>query len=88
MAGIWVALEDIDRDNGPLVYYPGSHKLPFYTMQDLGLEPGYKNYPLYEQRISELVEEHVTLSRNTAWSTRGEAIIWHANLLHGGARTK
>jgi len=28
MAGVWVAFEDIDADNGPLVYYPGSHALP------------------------------------------------------------
>jgi ectoine hydroxylase-related dioxygenase (phytanoyl-CoA dioxygenase family) len=26
MCGVWVALEDIDRENGPVVYYPGSHK--------------------------------------------------------------
>jgi len=26
MCGVWVALEDIDMDNGPVVYYPGSHK--------------------------------------------------------------
>ncbi|MFN3162528.1 MAG: phytanoyl-CoA dioxygenase family protein [Pseudohongiellaceae bacterium] len=84
MAGIWVALEDIDRDNGPLVYYPGSHKLPFYSMQDLGLEPGYKNYPLYEQRIRELVEEH-DFEPEYGLVRKGEAIIWHANLLHGGA---
>ena len=28
MCGVWVALEDMDMDNGPLVYYPGSHQLP------------------------------------------------------------
>ena len=28
MCGVWVALEDMDMENGPLVYYPGSHKLP------------------------------------------------------------
>src|SRR2546428_5890306 len=28
MCGVWVALEDIDRDNGALMYFPGSHKLP------------------------------------------------------------
>jgi len=84
MAGIWVALEDIDRDNGPLVYYPGSHKLPYYSMQDLGLEPGYRNYHLYEQRIKELVAEH-GFEAEYGIVRKGEAIIWHANLLHGGA---
>ena len=27
MCGVWVALEDMDMTNGPLQYYPGSHKL-------------------------------------------------------------
>lgn len=35
MCGVWVALEDIDMENGPLVYYPGSHKLPEVTADDL-----------------------------------------------------
>jgi ectoine hydroxylase-related dioxygenase (phytanoyl-CoA dioxygenase family) len=26
MCGVWVALEDVDMDNGPVMYYPGSHK--------------------------------------------------------------
>lgn len=29
MAGVWVALEDIHVDSGPLFYLPGSHKWPF-----------------------------------------------------------
>jgi ectoine hydroxylase-related dioxygenase (phytanoyl-CoA dioxygenase family) len=35
MCGVWVALEDIDLDNGPLVYYPGSHKWKELTMADV-----------------------------------------------------
>ncbi len=38
MCGVWVAMEDITPDNGPLHYYPGSHKLPFYDMIDLGVK--------------------------------------------------
>ena len=30
MCGVWVALEDLTEDNGPLHYYPGSHLLPDY----------------------------------------------------------
>src|SRR5258708_324269 len=32
MCGVWVALEDIDRENGPVVYFPGSHKWPDLTL--------------------------------------------------------
>ncbi len=84
MAGVWVALEDIDADNGPLVYYPGSHKLPYYSMQDLGLEAGYKQYPLYEKAVEKLIAEH-GFTPEYGTIKKGEAIIWHANVLHGGA---
>ena len=84
MVGVWVALEDIDSENGPLIYYPGSHKLPYYSMQDLGLEPGYSNYHAYELRIQDLIAEH-GFQPEMGLLKKGEAIIWHANLLHGGA---
>jgi hypothetical protein len=29
MAGVWIALEDVDPDAGPLFYLPGSHRWPF-----------------------------------------------------------
>ena len=35
MCGVWVALEDIDMENGPLVYYPGSHKFAEITVEHL-----------------------------------------------------
>ncbi|MEX2468657.1 MAG: phytanoyl-CoA dioxygenase family protein [Pseudohongiellaceae bacterium] len=87
MAGVWVALEDIDEDNGPLAYYPGSHKLPYYGMHDLELEPGYENYRHYEQRIQDLIDEH-SLQVEYGVVPKGTAIIWHANVLHGGAPQK
>lgn len=84
MAGVWVALEDIDLDNGPLQYYPGSQRLREYSMQDFELEPGYANYRHYEARIQELVEAE-SLVPEFGTIQRGQALIWHANLLHGGA---
>jgi len=30
MCGAWVALQEVDENNGALHYYPGSHKLPFF----------------------------------------------------------
>ena len=84
MAGVWVALEDIDEENGPLVYYPGSQRLPYYSMQDLGLEAGYQQYPLYEQAVEKLIQEH-GFKPEVGTVKKGQAIIWHANVLHGGA---
>lgn len=87
MAGVWVALEDIDLDNGALVYYPGSHKLPYYTMQDLGLGQGYDYYKDYEQCIQKLIVER-GFEPEFGEVKKGDAIIWHANLLHGGSPRK
>ncbi len=83
MCGVWVALEDIDLDNGALVYYPGSHKLKQVTMEDVAPGPGTQHYPLYEDYIERLVKEK-QLEKAQAILKKGQALIWSANLLHGG----
>jgi ectoine hydroxylase-related dioxygenase (phytanoyl-CoA dioxygenase family) len=35
MAGVWIALEDVDFENGPLIYVPGSHKWPMLRSEDV-----------------------------------------------------
>lgn len=42
MCGAWVALEDIDEGNGPLVFYPGSHKWPEVTLREVEKEGYFK----------------------------------------------
>jgi hypothetical protein len=37
MCGVWVALEPIGDDNGPLHYYPGSNNLPIIDLDDIGM---------------------------------------------------
>ncbi|MBC52228.1 MAG: phytanoyl-CoA dioxygenase [Gammaproteobacteria bacterium] len=87
MAGVWVALEDIDDNNGPLAYYPGSHLLPEITMQDAGLEAGYQNYGSYEDFIAQHVKQS-GIEPAYGLMPKGHALIWHANLLHGGSQQK
>lgn len=84
MCGVWVALEDIDADSGPLVYYPGSHRWPIYVNEHIGLQKDAIQgsfEPLWEQLI-EL--QNVQPVRFCA--KKGQALIWAANLLHGGCR--
>ena len=40
MCGLWIALEDIGPDQGPLVYYPGSHRLAEVTRGDVDAAAG------------------------------------------------
>ena len=83
MCGVWVALEDIDLGNGALVYYPGSHKLPVVTMEDVAPAPGPNQYPLYEAHVAKLVEDK-RLPAERAILKKGQALLWASNLLHGG----
>lgn len=84
MCGVWVALEDIDTQNGPLVYYPGSHKFPEVTMETVAPGPGPEQYHLYEAHIEKLVADR-RLTPHYAILRKGQALIWAANLLHGGS---
>ena len=88
MCGVWIALEDIDEANGPLEYYPGSHRLPYLDHSHLGItgsdQRGHEFYPRYEQFIQSCIRE-LKLERRVLTVPKGKAIIWAANLLHGGS---
>lgn len=89
MCGVWVALEDITPDSGPLLYYPGSHRLPRLTMADVGVK-GRKGTPddyyrLYVPALAAQLAE-AGLEAQTATICKGQAFIWAANLAHGGSR--
>ncbi len=94
LTAAWVAFEDIHPDSGPLVYYPGSHRLPYLFSDDVGIseqdfrERGYAPYfERYEPRINELVvENHIDPVYFHA--KKGDVLIWHANLIHGGSRRR
>jgi ectoine hydroxylase-related dioxygenase (phytanoyl-CoA dioxygenase family) len=87
MCGVWVALEDIDMDNGPLVYYPGSQKLPMVSMTDVGVEAAKVEYSHYERHIADLIEREGLEPRHGTIA-KGQALVWAANLLHGGAEQR
>lgn len=88
MAGVWLALEDVDKNNGALHYYPGSHKLPIYDLHDIGMSKStLKNregqYKLYERFVKKLMENS-NLKKETVEIKKGSCLIWSANLFHGG----
>jgi ectoine hydroxylase-related dioxygenase (phytanoyl-CoA dioxygenase family) len=98
MCGVWIALEDVDMDNGPLFYHPGSHRLATPTAALVEAELGEsidptahgrdqfraerdRLYSTYTRRVAEVGgfdARHATIRK-------GQAMIWAANLLHGGA---
>lgn len=92
MCGVWVAMEDIDADCGPLVYYPGSHRLPFASPSEVGIDvdPGrqavsHEEYAAYYEPYIEQLIEREGLQPKYGTLTKGQAVVWAANLLHGGS---
>ncbi|MBP6455371.1 MAG: phytanoyl-CoA dioxygenase family protein [Chitinophagaceae bacterium] len=88
MIAAWIALEDIKMDSGPLFYYPGSHKLPYVLNKDFHHEDsffihGKNTYKKYEQAIQDIIEKN-NLQKEIFLAKKGDVLIWHANLLHGG----
>ena len=84
----WIALEDIGPDNGPLHYYPGSHLLPYYLNADYDNEGsrwllGPHAYDAYEKMIGEKLKTS-GLRKQLFLAKKGDILIWHANLFHGG----
>jgi ectoine hydroxylase-related dioxygenase (phytanoyl-CoA dioxygenase family) len=99
MCGVWVALEDMDMDNGPLVYYPGSHKMPMPSWKEIEkmtgyvLEPdSYENERAYHKArhhqyadyCTQMIEDH-DLQPEYGTIARGQALLWAPNLMHGGS---
>lgn len=87
MCGVWVALEDIHPDAGPLEYVPCSQRLPYLQAHDVGVE----SHPaadctqtIFHQAWQAMVEAQ-GLTRQIFKPRLGEALLWSANLLHGGS---
>ena len=81
MCGVWVALEDVNELNGPLHYYPGSHRLPVLDTNDTSALNN--NYTNYESAIEELITIS-GLRKERFLPQKGDCLVWAANLLHGG----
>lgn len=94
MSGVWVALEDTTVNNGTLNIVPKSHKWNLIDYQTLKLphpdkiDDGEKvNYRIYEETIKSLVESKKGTITPIELK-KGQALIWAANLLHGGMEIK
>lgn len=92
MTAAWVALEDTHEGNGPLFYYPGSHRLPYimstdYDSGNTKYMIGEHVYTNYEDKIEAVIAQH-NLKKEHFFAKKGDVLVWHANLLHGGEGIK
>src|SRR6185503_5048403 len=87
LVGAWIACEDVAADSGPLVLRSGSHRA--------GMFPGFMDYPqtnlrtadpaaqaAYEAWVDEVAARHPA---HEFLAAKGDVLLWHGMLLHGGA---
>jgi hypothetical protein len=86
---VWVALEDIGPNQGPLLCYSGSHKWPIYVNEHIGRCRADDLGPPSSKPFEELWEALARVNAVDAsqfHAKKGQALIWTANLLHAGSR--
>jgi ectoine hydroxylase-related dioxygenase (phytanoyl-CoA dioxygenase family) len=115
LCGVWIACEDVAEDAGPLVYYPGSHRIPNegipgrhaadegriqaeieadeatlrerYAAEMDAAKQSLATCMLYERWTHELDEALAAggFEPRAFLPAKGDLIVWHANLVHGGS---
>ena len=91
MCGVWVALEDVGEGAGPLEYYPGTHKWPIVYNDQIGVRVTKSkketSQAMYHDVWGALVEK-AGVAPQLFFPRKGDALIWAANLLHGGSHQR
>jgi phytanoyl-CoA hydroxylase len=80
----WIALEDVHPDSGPLIYFPGSHKIPLYTFND-GTHHASRDEIFDWFDYIDVQIRLRGLRKKTFLARKGDVFIWHSDLVHGGS---
>lgn len=83
--GSWLALEDIREGSGELQYYEGSHRIPEYVFdgRSRAMPKGYPEHEYYAYLNEQAARLELRLTKFRP--RRGDVVLWHADLAHGGA---
>ncbi|MBD2701122.1 phytanoyl-CoA dioxygenase family protein [Spirosoma sp. BT702] len=85
LAAAWIALEDVHIDSGPLFYYPGSHTIGKF---DFGNGIFFNNKstlnPNDFAKYLDQTCQNAGLKKETLLIKKGDVLLWHAALAHGG----
>ena len=87
LVGCWIACEKVDENNGPLAYYPRSHRLPKFDWGDGSMVLAGHDDQLVARFTSYLETgcAEAGLERRVLKAEKGDALLWHGALAHGGA---
>ncbi len=85
----WIALEDVQPGTGELTYYVGGHRLPeyVYSGQFKHFNPSRDGNGQHDTHYNRLHAEAARrgLRQSNFLAKKGDALIWHADLPHGGS---
>lgn len=86
LVGSWVALEDVQPLSGEFQFIPGSHRTPelLHHGTSKGHQFDYDEYYRILQSTLRMCEE-CGLETKTFMAKKGDVLIWHGDLMHGGA---
>jgi ectoine hydroxylase-related dioxygenase (phytanoyl-CoA dioxygenase family) len=88
----WIALEDISVGSGELLYLPKSHRFPDYKFSGISKSwkksrDGQEDHKKYLSSLHELAKDRNLLPQPFV-AKAGDILIWHSDLVHGGAPIK
>jgi len=86
LAATWTALEDIEAGTGELEYFVGSHRTPDFLFG--GVSKWMENFADEHQSfLDSLITDAKTYehTRGKFLARRGDVLVWHADLAHGGS---
>lgn len=90
LVGCWIAAQDVGADNGPLFYYPGSHRMRKFDWGGGSLVFDGKDESKVEDfgRFLESEAAASGLEKQVFHANRGDVFLWHGALVHGGSAAK
>ncbi len=92
--GMWAALEDVDEGNGPLLVWPGGHRIGHVDPDRIASEhhpPGEPVAPICDRLWNEYQAEverrcmAAGITGEPVLAGKGDTVIWHPLLPHAGA---
>lgn len=87
MVAASISLDPVDETNGPIYFYPGSHKIPPYRFSD-----GRLNMIVAEfDACRAYLDREISTRQLKSVEFRGEpgdVFIWHGQLIHGGSEIR
>ena len=87
LVATWIALEDIDPDAGPLTYVPRSNHIPAYRFSHGEIWAKHEELPAFDAYYDKELADRGLTEENFC-PKKGDVLIWHAQLYHGGGAVK